>query len=122
MMNHNHFTAQERPSIPNLENLPRVQSYGGFIHSISVKSGRERGWIHPNCINQFTAAVQLLHLPVLPHLSTLECDASKEAYAAIGICLKSHLTKLKLTLEDQRRADCLWVIRSIRHHSTSLVS
>ncbi len=75
--------------------------------------------IHPETLPQFTTAVQLLPLPLLPHLLTLEYDA-REAYIAIGIWLNPYLIKLKLTLKDQRRADCLWAIRSIRHHSTSL--
>ena len=123
-MNHDHFAAQVKDYILNLQDLPRVQFYGQFIRSISMKTGLKDGWIHPETIQQFTTAVQLLPLPLLPHLSTLEYDALREAYIAIGLWLNPHhhLTKLKLTLEGQRRADCLWVIRSIRHYSTSLVS
>lgn len=104
----------------NLHNLPRVQFFGQFIRSISIKIDSRWGWIHPDCIKQFTTAVQHLHLPLLPHLSTLEYNTSGFISNTFVIWHNSPLTELMLTVEGMGKVDCVPLIESIRHN-TSLV-
>src|SRR5260370_2760415 len=100
---------------------PSVAS--GFTVPLVVDDGlqHQHQGVHPNCMNQFTT-VQFLHLPLLPHLSMMEHLTDRGSFITVGIWLNCHLTKLKLTFKRLKKTDCLPVIRSIRHHSTSLAS